>query len=340
MKCYFCDCGHALYFDNTQCVACNRSIAIDINQDRMHIIESMQNDIAITTESNKIKLCRNYVEYQACNCAVPENHDNEYCQSCELNKTIPNLSTTTNLEKWVLLEKAKRRLVRTLIKLNLPVVSWVRDPDTGLAFEFLKNHKQPFSSESEFVTTGHKDGIITINLDEADDSIREYTRASLGEQYRTPLGHLRHESGHYYFDYLIRKSNLIGTFRELFGNEQIDYTSSLKEYYERNTRTHDHNNYISAYAQSHPLEDWAECWAHYLHIVDTLETASSYGVINVRDIMLTPDDWMENWTQLMVILNELNRSMGLNDAYPFVLSRTVINKLNFIHSAIFQQPFS
>jgi hypothetical protein len=334
MKIYTCDCGQAIYFDNVTCVSCKRSIALDIYGDKMNIIESRQNDLARTSDNRQIRLCRNYTEYQVCNCSIPENHDNEYCLSCESNKTIPNLSTGENIIKWALLEKAKRRLIRTLLKLNLPITTWVRDPHSGLAFEFLEEQYDHMNTVSEFVTTGHKDGMITINLDEADDVYRERARASLGELYRTPLGHLRHESGHYYFDRLIQNSDKILTFRSLFGDEQSDYTSSLNKYYEQGVNTNEQSDYISAYAQSHPLEDWAESWAHYLHIMDTLETASVYGITNTKNITLCPENWIEDWTQLTVILNELNRSMGLNDAYPFVLSATVIDKLKFIHTTI------
>ena len=36
--------------------------------------------------------------------------------------------------------------------------------------------------------------------------------------------------------------------------------------------------HVSAYASAHPWEDWAETWAHYLHMMDAVDTALGFGM--------------------------------------------------------------
>ncbi|MEJ0000082.1 MAG: putative zinc-binding metallopeptidase [Verrucomicrobiota bacterium] len=184
--------------------------------------------------------------------------------------------------------------------------------------------------------TEHDHGLITLSLAEADDAQREKLRTSLKEPYRTLLGHFRHESGHYYWDRLVLTNEaLLGRFRELFGDERQDYDAALKAYYASGPPPNWGERFISLYATMHPWEDWAESWAHYLHVQDTLEVASDFGLVG-RRVRLDPvaatagekgtlkpkpfDEVMDAWTELTVALNCLNRSMGLRDLYPFVLS--------------------
>jgi len=186
----------------------------------------------------------------------------------------------------------------------------------------------------EFVLTGYINGKITLNVAEADSVYREKMRAAMGEPYRTVLGHFRHESGHYYWDRLIRNSDRIDSFRELFGDERRDYALALQAYYAQAPSDAWQYTHISAYACAHPLEDFAECWAPMLQMVDTLETAEAQGVLVAPPLSGSFDDFLNAWIQLTVVHNELNRSMGRRDAYPFMLSDVVIEKLKFIRSLI------
>ncbi len=237
---------------------------------------------------------------------------------------------------------AKRRLVYTLGELGLPIEGREAS-DAGLAFSFKEDGK-----DGERVLTGHCDGLVTINMKEADASTREQTREKLGERYRTLLGHFRHESGHYYWDRLVRDSNRLARYRELFGDEQLDYGEAVKKHYS-SPRTDWALEFVSAYATMHPWEDWAETWAHYLHMVDTLETAQTYGIavkpravggaktdsVTARRVQF--DDFKEliaAWYPLTLALNSLNRSMGLPDLYPFVLADKVVEKIAFVHEVV------
>jgi len=292
-------------------------------------------------------LCRNQVEHAACNWLVKapkaEPLQPLYCQSCELTELIPDLSNAANLEGWVQVERAKRRLLYTLHTLQLPISSRTRDAKRGLSFRFLRGTKrQP-------VMTGHGSGVITLNVAEANAAFRENQREKLGEAYRTVLGHLRHEIGHYYWDRLIAGSAALEEFRSLFGDERQDYDRAIRRHYGEGPRSDWAESFISAYATMHPWEDWAETWAHYLHMQDTLETAKSHGVavrvpgveggrvamdaLAFRDF----ESLSEGWQAVTLTLNSLSRSMGLADAYPFVLSKPVQNKLRFIHQLILEQ---
>jgi hypothetical protein len=273
---------------------------------------------------------------------VPADDPSRFCISCRLNEMIPDLQVPGNRERWHRLEKAKRRVIYTILQLGLPMTSV---PDTnlpGLRFNFLGDipGRPP-------VTTGHENGLIIVNIAEADDDERERRRMSLHEPYRTLLGHLRHEVAHYYWDRLIAKSNWLEPWRSHFGDEQRDYGPALKEYYQQGPPADWQSHYVSAYASSHPWEDWAETWAHYFHIIDTLETAASFGMAlkprhpaaqsmstdlkMVRVFDSSFDTLLERWFPLTYALNSLNRGMGLPDLYPFALSTPAIEKLRFVH---------
>jgi hypothetical protein len=258
---------------------------------------------------------------------------------------IPDLGRDGAKAAWYKLEVAKRRLVYNLMMLGLPLLNRSDDPEHGLAFEFLADHDEP---EQKPVLTGHARGVITINIAEADDAERERRRVAMHEPYRTLLGHFRHEIGHYYWDRLIAGSDRLDAFRALFGDERADYGEALKTHYERGPVANWRDRLISAYAGAHPWEDWAESWAHYLHMTDTLETASACGVAlkprgtNQPALKADPnlvkrgsfECMLDAWFPLTYLLNNLNRGLGLADGYPFVLSTPVIEKLRFVHETV------
>jgi len=261
---------------------------------------------------------------------------------------IPDLSVPENLPLWFRVEGAKRRLIYTLDSLGLPVFGKQVNAERGLAFEFLRDDTgkyDEFGNEWEnrrHVLTGHRTGTITINIAEADPHERERMRERMNEAYRTLLGHFRHEIAHYYWELLVRDSGWLEPVRSNFGDERTDYQAALDRYYAQGPKPNWSTTHISAYASAHPWEDWAETWAHYLHMVDTLETAHDFSImVSGRSIAarnpnrvgdLTPI--LEDWSALTAALNALNRSMGLPDAYPFAVSPTVADKLALIDRII------
>ena len=288
------------------------------------------------------RLCANHTTYDACNFAVPAHDFSPLCASCRQTRVLPDLSEPANLGRWKQIESAKRQLFYTLAHLGL-------EPAPGRAgpvFEFLADWPG-----GPPVLTGHHGGTITLNVAEADDGERAQRRVALGEPYRTLIGHLRHESGHFYWDQLVRDGHCLEAFRHLFGDERSDYSAALSAHYAKGSDADDWRpQHVSSYAASHPWEDWAETWAHYLHMVDLLETAASYQTRvtvpdpqsaqphQVTDPFADPrpafDDMVRQWVPLTLMLNSLNRSLGQQDAYPFALSPGALRKLRFVHDLL------
>lgn len=325
MRLFTCpNCRQTVYFDNTACGQCGTAIGYDPAANAM---------VAISDSSS---YCAN-AEHGACNWIA---RAGGFCTACRHNETVPDISDAENLSDWQILERAKKRLFYSIIRLGLPLITRDEDSQRGLAFNFLAD------TNGETVMTGHHNGVITIALAEADDAERERRRAELGEPYRTLLGHFRHETAHYYWDLLVSRTDWLERCRATFGNDAADYHEALKIHYANGAPPDWPQRFVSSYASSHPWEDFAETWAHYLHIADTLETARSLGVSTepMRDPsreLSTDVDFdpyrttdarrlTEAWVGVSVMLNELNRSMGLPDAYPFVLSGPIVEKIDFI----------
>lgn len=342
MQRFRCTCGQPLFFDNRKCERCGHPVGFDPVVRTMVTLSDARGGLWEESEENGRKstyrFCANGIHNAACNWLIPFEDAQELCAACLLNRTIPDLSRPVNLERWTRLEAAKRRLLYTLLWLRLPIASHTQDPQAGLAFDFLEDSRSNPLIAGEPVATGHSNGVITINVMEADPVERVRAREHMNEQYRTLLGHMRHESGHYYWDRLIKDSSRLGPFREHFGDERSDYAAALDLHYRDGPPDEWAQSFISSYASAHPWEDWAETWAHYLHIVDTLDTAKDFGVIDRHESLAEGTDAFDAsiaaWMEVSVMLNELNRSMGQGDGYPFVVPPTVVAKLRFVHDTV------
>jgi hypothetical protein len=355
MRLFRCDsCEQIVHFENSQCTRCGHALAYLPEHAVVSALEPVAGASGLVTalapaaRGSRHRLCGNQIDYAACNWAVPETDDRRFCRACRLNEIIPNLADPKARDAWLKIEQAKRRLVYTLLDLGLAVDPRNEDP-AGLAFVF----KQDAPGDDK-VMIGHDAGVITMNIEEADSPFREKTRLELGEPYRTLLGHFRHESGHYYWDRLIAGSPAQEDFRRLFGDERASYDDALQSHYRDGAPRDWPTRFVSSYASMHPWEDWAESWAHYLHMTDTLGTARSFGVdlhpraagkagsTEASDLALRArridfddfDDLLEAWSPLTVALNALNRSMGLADLYPFVLPAPAIEKIRFVHDVV------
>jgi len=301
------------------------------------------------TSGQTYRLCANYTDHGVCNWAIPADAPDALCTACGLTHTIPDLTVAGNGEAWLKLERAKRRLVFDLLSLQLPLVGKRENPTQGVEFQFLTDGVKVNADRSR-VLTGHDNGLITINVAEADDVYREAQRQLYREPYRTLLGHFRHEIGHYYWDRLIQSTARLPVFRQLFGDEQVDYQTALRVHYEDGPPADWATHYITAYASTHPWEDWAESWAHVMLMVDALETAHEVGLsvrpgrsedpgFNGSDkpapgLAAHFDQLVDEWYSLSYVLNNLTRGLGLPDAYPFVLSDPVIEKLRFVRDVM------
>lgn len=357
MKLFECQfCGQPLYFSNVLCESCGHRLGFVAEDATLWALDPNGPDPATGVDTwrpvgggdRPYRFCMNAAS-NACNWLLPAQAQGGYCEACRHNHVIPDLSDTTNFDRWRTLEIAKHHLFYSILRLGLPHPDRTQDPKEGLAFDFLSEQQGPDGTVQK-VLTGHADGLITINTAEADPAEREKLRSQMSESYRTVLGHFRHEVGHYYWDRLVRDGNRLEEFRAVFGDERRDYGEALQEHYRNGPPADWQQAYVSAYATTHPWEDWAETFAHYLHIVDTLETASAFGLrIRPRisqsqdlssevsfDPYRAPDieRLMKAWLPLTFAVNSLNRSMGQPDLYPFVLSPAVVRKLGFVRDVV------
>jgi hypothetical protein len=337
MNRFYCRCGQPIFFDSTGCVSCGSSLGFDKESLQLLAVDIEPDGTLLAADGRRYKSCRNGTEFNACNWLIPIPSGEAYCWACQFNRTIPDQGRPRNNQRLQRFETAKKRLFYTLLRLGLPLTSGFRDPEDGLLFDFIEDQRSdPQRSPEAFVQTGYHGGVITINTLEADDDARESLRVLLKELYRTLLGHLRHESGHYYWSILDPDATVLGEFREAFGDPEPDYGEALAAYYANGAAFGWQDHFISAYASAHPVEDWAETWAHYLLIYDALETAAAHGVVSTWPDDLGIDERVAEWRPLSVALNELNRSSGLGDAYPFVLNDRVAGKLRFVHEIVRQ----
>tara|TARA_R110002072_G_scaffold170552_1_gene324053 strand:- start:9804 stop:10925 length:1122 start_codon:yes stop_codon:yes gene_type:complete len=360
-----CHCGQGIFFDNSVCLRCGSALAFHPEQGRLHSLLPAEEDgrwvLHEDISSNKdvistYRRCANLHSPAQCNWLVTgtldQNTHVDLCLACATNVTIPDLTQSGNAEYWRLCEVAKRRLIAQLLMLGLPVQTRQMDPVRGLGFKLLR--WQPGAAAP---VTGHKGGVITLDIAEADPAFREQIRQQMQEPYRTLLGHFRHESGHYYWDRLVRNTDWLPIYRQFFGDERLDYKKALQKHYNAGPPPNWQNQYISNYAASHPWEDWAETWAHYLHMTDTLSAAEQFG-IDADTLSIQTDPFtltqladcpfgagngqdsdvflgmVNRWVRLSSVLNVLARSMGQPDSYPFVLTVQTLRKMYLVHAVI------
>jgi hypothetical protein len=363
---YHCVCGSTVFLRNSACLSCHRQLGYEPQRAQVVALHATELNGQWTIESEghgnnlsgvrRYHRCANFYSASKCNWLRPvdiqlPDGDEGLCLSCSLNRTIPDQNVPDNQVLWQRIEVAKRRLVSQLLALGLPVSTLVRTPwqdaQRGLAFDFLRTQDPLYP-----VVTGHAFGVITLDAQEADDAHREATREALKEPYRTLLGHMRHEVAHYYWDRLVAGTPWIEPFRQLFGDERKDYAQALQTHYAIGAPFDWAQRYVSAYASSHPWEDWAETWAHYLHMRDGMDTARSFG-LEASDIVVDKPpytlgalwdstrpgaqaylDFINNWLSITTVLNELSGSMGERDFYPFVLPTAAVAKLQLVHEVV------
>ncbi len=328
-------CDQLVFFENTECLSCGAGLGFRWADREV---------VTLLDEFHGPARCAN-VEVANCNAFVEE--PGELCFSCALTLTRPADSDPEGFQELAEAEAAKRRLLFELGELGLPVPSREDDPEAGLAFDLLSSHR-------EHVTTGHADGLITLDLAESDPAHREQVRVQMGEPYRTLLGHFRHEVGHFYFPILAPEgSPAVERCRATFGDDREDYGAAMDRHYAEGAPEDWPKEHVSSYATMHPYEDWAETFAHYLHIRDTAQTAVSYGVrvagpspprrmaADAPALDFVPlerrqslRELLADWLPLTYALNALNRSMGAGDLYPFVLTEPIVAKLELIDELV------
>jgi hypothetical protein len=338
-------CRSLVFFENSICITCGSPLGFHRPSAQLVVLSQSGNGESYLDEAGRsYRPCANHTIAQ-CNWLADDTGVDGLCDCCQLTRTRPADNDAPAMTAFGRTEAAKRRLLFELDYLGLATTPRQQDPQHGLAFDLL-------SSAPGRVTTGHDSGVITIDLAEGDDAHREALRVRLAEPYRTLLGHLRHEIGHWYWDVLIDSSAYYDRFHDLFGDERLDYAAALATHYEKPPTEDWEQSYVSHYAAAHPWEDWAESFAHYLHIRDTLQTSAAWGVsVGGPDLELSVavnaqlsaqptenvDEFgslIDTWLPLTYALNAVNRSMGKDDLYPFVLAPTVVDKLRYVHEVV------
>lgn len=303
-------CGTAAYFHNLTCV-CGQPLFFDPEARVM---------------LNQGEACANRPTI-SCNWIAD---GGQYCRSCAMSYVVPDLNVGDNLLMLARAESAKRWVLA-----NLSCWQWFTNADVGRRPRFLMLSEYT-SGRSEQIMMGHAAGEITINVTEADELIRLQRQRELGEQYRSMVGHFRHELAHFCFDRLSLSPEFLSEFRELFGDERQDYGTALLRHYEAPLAPGE--DYITPYSTAHPHEDWAETVAHLLHLVDFSDSFVSAGLA-MRGVPegFTPysepdtNRLINVATEIAIAINDINRALDNSDLYPFVLTGPVRQKLSFAH---------
>jgi hypothetical protein len=339
MRTFSCQCGIRLFFENTQCLACGRDVGWCEACGQIASFLKHNDHFVCDNCGQVAQKCHNFSVEQVCNRFVatdPELSQDGLCTSCVLTETIPDLAIEINRVKWRRLEQAKRRLLYQLDLLNLPYGGVV----PALSFDFKGNvladdcvYRK--GEETEYVYTGHADGKITINIDEADDVKREQLRVDMNEAQRTLIGHFRHEVGHYYWQLLVQGTDE-EAFMAIFGDHNNpNYGTALTQYYANGPRPDWALNYVSAYSTAHPWEDFAETFALYLDIRSVLDTAEHLKL--PLPAMKMNDEctrYITAYQKLGIIVNEINRCLGIFDLVPEIIAEPVVKKLTYVHQLI------
>ncbi len=335
MKSFGCRCENRLFFESKSCLACGATCGFCPQCNAVAAFEpvgqagSNQRMLKCFQCGTECMFCENRSLYGVCNGMVQKEISSTLCKYCSLNVVVPDTTIPDNVGRWQLIENAKRRVLRKIEMLQLPVVDEPRNQLLPLRFEFKVAVEGP-------VSTGHENGLITLDLAEADSVHRERVRVQFGETQRTLVGHFRHELGHYYWQLLV-EANHLDEFRKVFGNERDpEYAVAQKVYYDRRGTLNWQQNYISEYASMHPWEDFAETFAAYLDMHAIVSTARHYETIRTSSSSDALKRMFEDFADIGIVVNELNRDMGLADLVPDVYNVAVLNKMSFIDRMIHQ----
>lgn len=334
MQQFYCECSQRVMSHHMQCFNCGRVLGFDPLLLRMYFVTPSDDGLYRDAAGIAYRLCPNRVEFHVCNGLVEDAvglPPQARCSGCRLNRTIPNVGRLENILRWRRLEVAKRRMLAGVAGLGLFVGKVENGFSGGMRFDFIEDKRSHPEVDLHFVTTGHHDGLITVNVLEAEAVERMEQQELMGESYRTLLGHFRHEAGHYFYPQLVTD---IASFTQQFGDPGADYGAAVDSYYKHGAPANWNQRYISAYAASHPMEDWAECFAHLLHIRDAMETAVAYGLFPFPEVATDITGMLEQWSGLIAGINEMNQSLGCGEPYPFVLSQAVKDKLAYVQGTI------
>jgi hypothetical protein len=346
MQTFQCTCGGRLFFNNTICTNCGSEVAWCEVCRRVAPIVPVGGRYSCGNPKCGAALakCHNYLVETVCNRAFPVDPAAPpivadpltgvgLCKACRLNNIVPDLSVAGNHDRWANLELAKRQLLYQLDELGLRYAPADVGSELPLQFDFKA------TTPEDSVLTGHADGLITINLSEADSVERERVRKQMHEPHRSLIGHFRHEVGHYYWMTLV-EGKCEDECNAVFGDyRDPPYAEALERHYTEGSAPGWQGRFVSAYATAHPWEDFAETWGFYLDMWEVLSTMHHHLTSLAADPKILPIEALaKTYQELGVFFNEVNRTMGLKDLVPEVISDEVVKKLAFIHDLVRREP--
>jgi hypothetical protein len=314
-------------FDSSMCTHCGAPHGyLPSIGDLRRLIEVEPATFEVETSGPRLWRCLN--ASWGCNWMVPVGPD-VWCRACRLTRGRPAESDLVATENWMRAENVKRRLVHQLVSLGLPVNPRSELHPQGLVFDLVHVPGAP-------CVTGHRDGVVTIDITESDDQHRDSVRRSMGESFRTMIGHFRHEIGHQLWIELIGASDLLEPFRALFGDERADYPIALRRHHQSSEDVPS-PDFISGYATAHPHEDWAESFAHLLHLHDAAETAHWHGWTNLApdedDASTEHASSLQGWLKVTTTADDIAVGLGAGPVYPFRPGGLALEKLEFARMA-------
>jgi len=336
MRLFHCDhCGHVVPFFAQQCPGCEAPLGYLSVERAIRPLRPANETAVFETAGQDQPLWRCLNAAWGCNWMVPTGSDTPWCRSCGMTRGRPDAARPDAVQAWMTAESAKRRLVHQLDELGLPIEIRSGDAPNGLVFDLVH-------LPGEGGITGHLDGVVTLDLAETDDRHRDDLRQRLGESFRTVIGHLRHEVGHYFWHRLVGQTGELAQFRQLFGDERVDYRRAVEHHYTSGVGEWDPTIFVTAYAASHPLEDWAETFAHYLHIIDTVDTAAAHRLTphatSVDGDEIADVEFGEildrRWRPIVHGVNAIAESLGVAAVYPLDIRGAVVGKLAFVHRQV------
>jgi hypothetical protein len=334
MRRFHCDrCGEAVEFAAHRCPGCDAPLGYADDERTIRVLVPTVDAATYRIGVHERLVWRCLNSAWGCNWMLPAGSSSAWCRSCQLTRGRPDDARPDAVVAWMAAEAAKRRLVHQLDELALPIDVRSSSVPDGLAFDLVH-------LPGEGGITGHLDGVVTLDLAEADDGHREDLRRQLGEPFRTVIGHLRHEIAHHYWGRLVGQTDQLADFRRRFGDERVDYAAAVERHYAGVNGAWDPTRFVTAYAASHPLEDWAETFAHYLHIVDALDTAVAHDLIPSESrALLVADPFatlefdavLDAWRPINIAVSAIAETLGGPAVYPFDPVGAVVDKLNFVH---------
>ena len=338
MRRFSCEaCAAEIAFDSSRCPVCATPLGY-VPEERTLRTLRPADAVTFRISDGAVDWWRCLNASWGCNWLIRAASGETWCRSCALTRGRPDDARPAAVSAWTTAEASKRRLVHQLDRFGLPVEARRSAESDGLVFDlvFLPGARG---------LTGHLDGVVTVDLAEAEPVYREQMRRRLGEPFRTLLGSLRHEVAHYYWSVLVLDAGRVESFRTVFGDERVDYSAAVQHYY-ASPPAWDDSHFVSHYAQAHPHEDWAETFALYLHIVDLVDTAAAYGLIDLPasldDRLPSPagasiDDLVAHWVALAAAIDGLADSVGAEWLRPSADARLELDKLGYVHARITRQ---